>query len=60
MARAKTDHSTLSSLFRDPFLRMAFEAAERDGLAPVAVLVDTPPSLDGGVAVVLDRETELA
>ena len=41
-------------------VRMAFEAAERDGLAPLAVLVDTPPSLDGGAAVAFARETELA
>jgi hypothetical protein len=38
----------------------AFEAAERDGLAPLAVLFETPPSLDGGQAVAFDRETELA
>ena len=50
----------LSHLFQDPFVRAAFEAAERDGLAPLAVLVDTPPSLDGGAAVAFDRETELA
>jgi hypothetical protein len=61
MARANTYHTTnLSTLFVDPFLRSAFEAAERDGLAPLAVLIDTPPSLDGGEAVALDRETELA
>jgi hypothetical protein len=61
MSRADTHHSTnLSSLIRDPFVRAAFEAAERDGLAPLAVLIDTPPSLDGGQAVALARETELA
>ena len=61
MARADTHHTTkLSSLIRDPFVRAAFEAAERDGLAPLAVLVDMPPSLDGGQAVAFDRETELA
>ena len=49
MARADANHITpLSSLIRDPFVRAAFEAAERDGLAPLAVLVDTLPSLDGG------------
>ena len=47
-------------MIRDPFVRLAFEAAERDGLAPLAVLVDTPPSLDGGQAAAFDRETELA
>jgi hypothetical protein len=61
MSRADANHTTnLSSLIRDPFVRAAFEAAERDGLAPLAVLVDTPPSLDGGQAVAFDRETELA
>jgi hypothetical protein len=34
MAQATSNH-TLSSLIRDPFVRAAFEAAERDGLAPV-------------------------
>jgi phage terminase large subunit-like protein len=59
--RANTHHTTdLSSLIQDPFVRAAFEAAERDGLAPLAVLVDTPPSLDGGAAVAFDRETEFA
>src|ERR1700676_1370832 len=33
---------------------------EREGLAPLAVLIDTPPTLDGGAAVAFDRETELA
>jgi hypothetical protein len=37
MARADADHTTnLSFLIRDPFVRAAFEAAERDGLAPLA------------------------
>jgi hypothetical protein len=61
MTRADAHHITnLSSLIRDPVVRAAFEAAERDGLAPLAVLVDTSPSLDGGQAVALDRELELA
>ena len=52
MTRADAYHTTnLSSLIRDPFVRAAFEAAERDGLAPPAVLVETSPSLDGGQAV---------
>jgi hypothetical protein len=60
MARADTHNSTnLSSLIRDPFVRAAFEAAERDGLAPLAVLIDTPPSLDGGAVAAVDRELEL-
>jgi hypothetical protein len=61
MARANSNHITnLSALIVDPFVRAAFQAAERDGLAPLAVLVDTPPSLDGGAVVAFDRETELA
>jgi hypothetical protein len=61
MSRANAHCTTnLSSLIRDPFVRLAFEAAERDGLAPLAVLNDAPPSLDGGQAVAFDRETELA
>lgn len=60
MSRADAHHITLSSLIRDPFVRAAFEAAERDGLAPLAVLTDIPPSLNGGAAVAFDRETELA
>src|SRR5260221_354045 len=48
MSRADAHHTTnLSSLIRDPFVRAAFEAADRDGLAPLAVLVDSPPSGDG-------------
>jgi hypothetical protein len=48
-------------LWRSRFLKpAAFEAAERNGLAPLAVLFETPPSLDGGQAVAFDRETELA
>jgi hypothetical protein len=37
MARADAHRTTLSSLIREPFVRVAFEAAERDGLAPLAV-----------------------
>jgi hypothetical protein len=61
MSRADADHTTnLSSLIRDPLVRAAFKAAERDGLAPLAVLINTSPSLNGGQAVTLDRETEPA
>jgi hypothetical protein len=56
MARANSNHTTLSSLIRDPFVRAAFEAAERDGLAPLAVEVDNPPSLDGGAVVKIELE----
>jgi hypothetical protein len=60
MTRADAQPTTnLSSLIRDPFVRAAFEAAERDGLATPAVLIDNPPSLDGGAAVASDRELEL-
>jgi hypothetical protein len=60
MAQADVNYTRLSQLIRDPLVRAAFEAAERDGLAPLAVLIDTPPSLNGGQAVAFDRETELA
>ena len=56
MSRADAQPTTnLSSLIRDPFVRAAFAAAERDGLAPLAVLVDNPPSFDGGAAAASDR-----
>jgi len=49
MSRADAHHTTnLSSLIRAPFVRAAFLAAERDGLAPLALLNDAPPTLDGG------------
>jgi len=32
--------------------RAAFKATERDGVAPLAVLNDVSPSLNGGAAVV--------
>jgi hypothetical protein len=52
MARA-TQHSTtkLSAMFRDPYLRAAFQAAEDDGLEPAFVEQDHPLTLDGGAAV---------
>lgn len=62
MARA-TDQSItkLSSLIRDPFVRAAFEAAERDGLAPLGIpRRDPPPSLNGGEAVPRAEDLELA
>lgn len=43
----------LSHLFRDPFVRAAFEAAEDDGLAPALVETDHPPMLSGGAAEVI-------
>jgi hypothetical protein len=57
MARADSKHTTkpLSALFRDPFLRAAFKAAEDDGLAPALVETDHPRTLDGGAA---ERMTE--
>lgn len=42
--------SRLSSLFRDAMVREAFERAERDGPAPLAVAADRPRVLDGGGA----------
>jgi hypothetical protein len=56
MARATSNHTTkLSSMFRDPYLRAAFQAAEDDGLAPALVETDHPRTLDGGAA---ERMTE--
>ena len=56
MAQATHDPTTspLSQLFQDPFLREAFERAERDS-DPGGCLVfdDHPPSLDGGAAELL-------
>lgn len=60
MARATDKHITLSSLIRAPFVRAAFEAAERDGLAPLPALIDAPPVLSGGEAAACPREMELA
>jgi hypothetical protein len=40
----------ISLMIRDPFVRSAFERAERDGLAPDLVEVDRPRILDGGAA----------
>jgi hypothetical protein len=42
-------------MFRDPFLRAAFQAAEDDGLAPSLVETDHPRTFDGGAA---ERMTE--
>ena len=60
MAQATENHITLSTMFTDLFVRVAFEAAERDGLAQLAVLNDQPPSLSGGAAAALDGQAELA
>lgn len=52
MAQADSNHTTkLSALFRDPYLRAAFQAAEDDGLAPALVKTDRPRTLDGGSVV---------
>jgi hypothetical protein len=46
MAQANETHTTnLSSLIRDPFVRAAFRAAERDGLAPLALETVDPGHL---------------
>jgi len=51
MAQADSNHTTkLSALFRDPFLRAAFQAAEDDGLAPAPGDCDRPRTLDSGSA----------
>jgi hypothetical protein len=56
MAQADSTNTTkLSSMFRDPYLRAAFQAAEDDGLAPALVETDHPRTLDGGAA---ERMTE--
>lgn len=51
MAKSHYTTKPLSQLFTSPVLRAAFEAAERDGLAPAAVIVDRPGDLDGGAVV---------
>jgi hypothetical protein len=56
MPKTDSKYTTkLSVMFRDPFLRAAFEAAEDDGLAPALVKTDHPRTLDGGAA---ERMTE--
>jgi hypothetical protein len=57
MSQAKRHSITkpLSTMFRDPFVRAAFQAAEDDGLAPALVETDHPRTLDGGAA---ERMTE--
>jgi hypothetical protein len=58
MARANPNRTTkLSSMFRDPFVRAAFEAAEDDGLAPALVESDHPKTLDGGAAEQMTETT---
>ncbi|WP_256807782.1 hypothetical protein [Bradyrhizobium sp. Bra64] len=54
MAQANRHSTTkLSTLFRDPFLRAAFQAAEDDGAAPLMADADHPRTLDGGAAEVM-------
>jgi hypothetical protein len=49
MAQADSQNTTpLSAMFTDPTLRAAFERAERDGTAPLAVAADRPRILTGG------------
>ena len=56
MTRADSNHTTkLSAMFRDPYLRARFKAAEDDGLAGELVETDHPRTLDGGAA---ERMTE--
>jgi hypothetical protein len=44
-------------MFRDPFLRAAFQAAEDDGLTPAFVETDHPKTLDGGAAARMTETT---
>ena len=56
MAQATNDITTipLSQLFQNPFLRSAFERAERDNEAGECFAVtDHPPSLNSGAAELL-------
>jgi hypothetical protein len=54
MAQADSNRTTkLFSLFVDPYLRAAFQAAEDDGLAPALVETDHPRTLDGGAAEIM-------
>lgn len=46
-----TRHITLSSMFRDPVVRRAFERAERDSGNTFAVSAPKQPVLVGGEAV---------
>lgn len=56
-SRAAVEGPRLSTLFRDPFVRAAFERAEKDGGASFAVSAPRRPVLSGGEAV---RVLELA
>ncbi|SEL38908.1 hypothetical protein SAMN04515666_103600 [Bosea lupini] len=49
-----TGFSPLSSLFRDPALRRAFERAERDDGAAFAVPAPKPAPISGGALKVLE------
>lgn len=40
----------ISLMIRDPFVRSAFERAERDGSSPSLVAVDRPQIVNGGAA----------
>jgi hypothetical protein len=57
MSQADSHNTRLSTLFRDPFLRAAFQAAEDDGLAPAFVEQDHPRQRDGGAAERLTETT---
>ena len=52
MAQADSNYTTsrLSSLFRDPLVRNAFERAERDNGNAFAVIPSNPVTLAGGAA----------
>jgi hypothetical protein len=58
MARADAQHATnLSSLIHAPFV--ALPSWLQSGWYPLAVLTDTPPSLDGGEAVAFRTRDKL-
>ena len=51
MAEDTLPNTPLSAFFKDPDVRAAFWRAERDGTAPLVVLVDCPRILAGGAVV---------
>jgi hypothetical protein len=53
-ADSKPTTSRLSSLFRDPLVRSAFERAERDNGNAFAVIPQNPVILAGGAAETME------
>lgn len=56
MAQANSNPTTtpLSSLFRDPLVRSAFERAERDNGEAFAIVPTRPVTLEGGAVALLE------